>query len=91
MLNSYNRYNGTDTTSIVNGSPDGVIAAESTATTSTAYLRNPASMPFYNNPNAERATTTVGNSKTIPKVSTIEVSKDMYELNENVFGMSGLT
>ena len=35
--------------------------------------------------------TTVGNSNTMPKISTIEVNSDMYEVSENVLGISGLT
>ena len=91
MLNSYNRYNGTDTTNIVKGSPEGVITAASIATARTACFLKPARVPFFNTPNVDRATTTVGNSKTIPKVRTIELNKAMYELSENVFGISGLT
>ena len=91
MLNSYKRYSGTDTTSIVKGSPEGVITAASTATVSTAYFLLPANVPFFKIPNVERATTTVGNSNTIPKVSTIEFNSEIYELKENVFCISGLT
>ena len=77
MLNSYNRYNGTDTTSMVNGSPDGVITAASMATARIACFLKLVRVPFFKTPNVERATTTVGNSNTIPNVSTIDVSNAM--------------
>ena len=108
MLNSYSIYKGIDTTISENGSPEGVINAASINTTQTACLLNDFSVSLDNTPRADSATTTVGNSKTIPKinnsetiqnidykyqslVNTIEVSKEMYEESENMFGTSALT
>ena len=42
-------------------------------------------------PRADKATMTVGNSKTIPNVSTVDVNNEMYELSENVLGIAELT
>ena len=91
MLNSYSKYKGIDTTISENGSPEGVINAASINTTQTACLLNDFSVSLDNTPRADSAATTVGNSKTIPKISTIDVNIEMYEVNENVFGTSGLT
>lgn len=91
MLNSYNRYNGTDTTSIEKGSPDGVITAANTTTTKIACFLNDANVSLVSTPRADKATTTVGNSNTIPNVSTVDVNNDIYEVKEKVFGTSGLT
>ena len=49
------------------------------------------SLSLVTTPKADRITTRVGNSKTIPKVRIVEVKREIYELNEKVFGTSGLT
>ena len=90
-LNSYNRYNGTDTTIREKGSPDGVITAARISTTHTACFLKDASISLVRIPIADNAATTVGNSNTIPKVSTKDVNSEMYDVSENVLGMSGLT
>ena len=91
ILNSYNIYKGTETTISENGSPDGVIMAANINTAQIACLLKDFNTFLDNTPKADRTATTVGNSKTIPKVNTIEVNIDMYEVNENVFSTSGLT
>ena len=91
MLNSYSIYNGTDTTISEKGSPDGVIIAAIMSTAHIACLLNDFKVSLESTPKADKATATVGNSNTIPKISTIDVNIDIYELNENVFITSGLT
>ena len=91
MLNSYSIYKGTDTTISENGSPDGVIIAASISTAHIACLLNDFNVSFDSTPMADKATATVGNSNTMPKISTIEVNIEMYEVSENVFVTSGLT
>ena len=39
----------------------------------------------------DKTAMTVGNSNTIPNVRTREVKREIYEVNEKVLGMSGLT
>ena len=91
MLNSYSIYKGIDTTISENGSPEGVINAASINTTQTACLLNDFRVSLDITPREDRTATIVGNSNTIPKISTIDVNIEMYEVNENVFGTSGLT
>jgi hypothetical protein len=91
ILNSYKIYKGTETTISENGSPDGVIMAANISTTQIACLLKDFRTFLDNTPNADRTATTVGNSKTIPNVSTIDVNIAIYEVNENVFSTSGLT
>ena len=91
ILNSYKIYRGTETTISENGSPDGVIIAANINTAHMACLLKVFNTFLDNTPKPDKAATIVGNSKTIPKVSTIEVNIDMYEVNENVFSTSGLT
>lgn len=91
MLNSYNTYNGTETTSSENGSPDGVIIAAIINTAHMACLLKDFRTSRVSRPNEDKANATVGNSNTMPKVITIDVNIEIYELNEKVFGMSGLT
>ena len=69
-----------------NGSPDGVISAASTTTAHIACLLYCFMDSRVKTPRADRMATTVGNSNTIPNVSTVEVNNDIYELSENVFG-----
>ena len=91
MLNSYSRYNGTDTTIRENGSPEGVITAAKIRTAHIACLLKDFRVSLWRIPIADNAKAIVGNSNTMPKMSTIEVNIDIYELSENVFAMSGLT
>ena len=91
MLNSYSIYNGTDTTIRENGSPEGVIIAARIKTPQTACLLKAFRVSLCRIPKADRAKATVGNSNTMPKISTIEVNIEIYEVSENVFAMSGLT
>ena len=91
MLNSYSMYNGTDTTMRENGSPEGVITAASISTAHIACLLNDLRVSFWRIPIADNANAIVGNSYTMPKMSTIDVNIEMYEVSENVFAMSGLT
>ena len=91
MLNSYSIYKGIDTIISENGSPDGVIIAARISTAHIACLLNDFKVSFESTPRADNATATVGNSNTIPKISTIEVNIEMYEVSENVFATSGLT
>ena len=77
MLNSYSIYKGIDTTISENGSPDGVITAARISTAHIACLLNDFNVSFESTPSAYKATATVGNSNTIPKVSTIEVKSDI--------------
>ena len=91
MLNSYSIYKGTDTTISENGSPDGVITAARISTAHIACLLNAFNVSFESTPMDDKAAATVGNSNTIPKISTIDVNIDMYDVSEKVFGISGLT
>ena len=91
MLNSYSMYSGTETTISEKGSPDGVMTAARMSTAQIAYLLNDFSISLVITPSDDITATTVGNSNTIPKVSTREVNSDIYEVRENVFGISGLT
>ena len=91
MLNSYNMYNGTETTISENGSPDGVITAAIISTAHMACLLKDFRVSLVNRPKEDKARATVGNSNTMPKIRTIDVNMEMYELNEKVFGTSGLT
>ena len=91
MLNSYNIYKGTETTISEKGSPDGVITAANISTAHIACLLKDFNVSFESTPSMDKATATVGNSNTMPKISTIEVNIEMYEVSEKVFGMSGLT
>ena len=91
MLNSYSIYKGTDTTISENGSPDGVMTAASIMTAQIACLLYVFNVSLEITPRADNAKATVGNSNTIPKISTIDVNIEIYEVSENVFGISGLT
>ena len=91
MLNSYSIYKGIDTTISENGSPEGVITAARISTAHIACLLNDFKVSFESTPRADKATATVGNSNTIPNISTIDVNIEMYDVSENVFGISGLT
>ena len=91
ILNSYSIYKGIETTISENGSPEGVIAAASITTAQIACLRYFVIVSFVRIPRFESKAATVGNSKTIPKVSTIDVSNEMYDESENVFGIEVLT
>ena len=91
MLNSYSIYNGTDTTISENGSPEGVITAAKIKTPQIACLLKVLRVSLCRIPNADRAKATVGNSNTMPNISTIEVNIEIYEVSENVFAISGLT
>ena len=84
-------YSGTDTTISENGSPEGVITAASIKTPQMACRLKDLSVSLCRMPNADRANAIVGNSNTMPKISTIDVNIDIYEVSENVFAMSGLT
>ena len=91
MLNSYRRYNGTDTIISENGSPDGVMTAASIRTAHIACLLKVFNVSLVIMPKEDNTTETVGNSNTMPKIKTIDVNMEMYDVNENVFGTSGLT
>lgn len=91
MLNSYSIYKGIDTTISEKGSPDGVMTAANISTAHIACLLNDFKVSLESTPRADKATAIVGNSNTMPKISTIDVNIDIYELSENVFGISGLT
>ena len=91
MLNSYNIYKGTETTRSENGSPDGVITAATISTAHIACLLNDFRRSLVSRPSEDRAKAIVGNSNTIPKIMTIDVNIEIYEVNEKVFGLSGLT
>ena len=91
MLNSYNIYSGTVTTSKENGSPEGVINAASMTTAQIACLRYCLKPSRVTIPSADKIAMSVGNSNTTPKISTVPVNKDIYELRENVLGTSGVT
>ena len=90
-LNSYRRYKGKVTTANEKGSPEGVMIAARTTTARIACLRYSFIHSFFKMPRLDKTTTNVGNSKTIPNVNTIEVSKEMYEERENMFGTAALT
>ena len=77
MLNSYSRYKGRAVTSMENGSPEGVMIAESTNVMQKAYFLSPLRFSLVTTPMADNAATTVGNSNTMPKVSTIAVNIEM--------------
>ena len=72
MLNSYSIYKGIETTIRENGSPDGVITAANISTTHIACLLNDFRRSLVSRPSEDRAKAIVGNSNTIPKISTIE-------------------
>ena len=91
MLNSYSIYNGTETTIRENGSPEGVMTAANISTAHIACRLNVLRVSLCRIPIADSASAIVGNSNTRPKIRTIDVNIDMYELNENVFAISGLT
>ena len=91
MLNSYSIYKGIDTTISENGSPEGVITAARISTAHIACLLKDFRVSLESTPKADKATATVGNSNTIPNISTIDVNIEMYDVSENVFGISGLT
>ena len=91
MLNSYSIYKGIDTIISENGSPDGVIIAARISTAHIACLLKDFNVSLEMTPIAESAMTTVGNSNTIPNISTIDVNIEIYDVNEKVFAISGLT
>ena len=91
MLNSYRRYRGTVHISKENGSPEGVIKAANMTTAQIAWRLYSFSPSFVTTPNADNIAMTVGNSNTIPKVMTVDVKSEIYELSEKLFGTSGLT
>ena len=84
-------YNGIETTIRENGSPDGVITAANINTAHMACRLNDFKVPLDSMPNDDKTTATVGNSNTMPNISTIDVNIEIYEVNEKVLGMSGLT
>ena len=90
-LNSYSRNSGKDTTASEKGSPEGVITAASITIPQIACLRYFLIVSFLRMPNAESNATIVGNSNTMPNVSTNEVNNEMYDERENWFGTAPLT
>ena len=73
------------------GSPEGVITAASMTIIQMACLRYFTIVCFVRIPSAESNATIVGNSNTMPKVITIDVSSEMYDDSENMFGTAPLT
>jgi hypothetical protein len=91
ILNSYSTYRGTEHTIREKGSPVGVIIAASINMMHIACFLYSRRFSLVTIPSADNTTIIVGNSNTIPKASTVDENRDIYEDKENVFGTASLT